>query len=135
VKYSDRDNLVAGLRELADWIEENGHRLPVREIEFKADTWVFDDWKDYNNPDKYLRPAREKMQQIARVLGRADKELMSDWFSLKKKFGDFVMLEFTSNRKVVCRKVVKGTRTIPEQVIPEHEEEIVEWECNDPLLK
>jgi hypothetical protein len=52
-------------------------------------------------------------------------------------------LNFYTLRDNVCKKRVVGTRTVPEfilkgtasTVIPEHEEEIIEWDCPESLLK
>jgi hypothetical protein len=38
-------------------------------------------------------------------------------------------IRYTAKREAVCTKKVVGTKEIAEQVIPQHVEEVVEWEC------
>lgn len=55
-----------------------------------------------------------------------EKEFNGPWFSLRKTFGEDLSLDITAPRETVCRKVVVGT-----QIVPEREEEVVEWICDD----
>ena len=40
-----------------------------------------------------------------------------------------VTVSYEVNRESVCRKVVTGTKHVEEKIIPAHDEEVVEWEC------
>lgn len=115
---------VSSLRELADYYESNpGTPLPPYPV---------------LNIFASRDPAIAKCQ--FRQFGNFDKEYMDTWFAASKKFG-VIRLDLCAPRDQVCQKVVTGTRTIPERIIPaspetlvpEHVEEIYEWQC-DPVL-
>lgn len=72
--------------------------------------------------------SREEMRQCALALGEAEKEYEGNWFNVYRMFGP-IKYEVFCNRELVCEKRVVGTRTVPE-----HTEEVVEWECGDSLL-
>lgn len=63
---------------------------------------------------------------------------ITGWNGKKKMVG----LEFSIPRQQVCTKRVVGTRIVSERYVkgtegylePEHEEEIVEWDCAEPIL-
>lgn len=130
MKYKERDELVAGLRELADFIEAKGLQLPSMDV--KATAWVYGyDPKTYqDNPVR----AHLTMRKAAKTLGVAQKQYSNNYFDLIRKFGP-IKLEITTPRRNICERKVVGTREIEEQVIPARIEEIVEWECYDPLLR
>jgi hypothetical protein len=116
-----------GLRELADWIEAN---------------------PDIEVPDKvfqvYSMNTKEEASKCLSALKPCRKEYRNDMFHLVRDFGPLT-LDFVFYRNAVCTRRVVGTkeigtelipaRLIPEQIIPAHVEEIVEWECGEPLLK
>ena len=82
--------------------------------------------------------SKDEIAAYARAFRRATKEYAGDFFYLRADMGE-VRVEVYAPRKNVCRRVVTGTRLIPESVVPEsivptHEEEIVEWVCDEPLL-
>jgi hypothetical protein len=126
MKYAERDKLVAGLRELADFIEQRGLELPI-DANFLPSLTVY----LYDTPDG---TAREKMRKVARNIGHARKGTLPGFYDLQRDFGP-VSLLFTAPRGAVCQRIVTGTKQIEEQVIPAHEEEIVEWICDDPILE
>lgn len=110
-------DLAAALRDAADALD----RLP--EIECRpsqAFIYLHD-----------LSPSA--LATLARHFGKARKEANGDSFWLSVDFGLVRIACFARDRDEVCRRVVKGTRRVPTRVIPAHDEEIVEWEC-DPLL-
>ena len=81
----------------------------------------------------------EELGKMARVLGNACKRVIKehDLFYLSREFGG-IILEFCARRSNICRKLVKGVRHVNEQVIPgrvvpAHDEEIVEWDCDSIL--
>ena len=112
------------LRALADWYEQHpGAPLPLFPV---LNIFADDD------------PVKAKAQ--FRKLGEFEKEYQGDWFVGKKQFGS-LRLELNTKRDKVCRRVVVGTREVPEHIIPAqpesivpaHTEEITEWRC-DPIL-
>jgi hypothetical protein len=128
MKYKERDALVEGLRELADFIEAKGLELP--HIDARAVSWVYGySPKTYqDDPER----AKRDMRKAAKTLGKAEKNHTGNWFELKRRFGP-VLLEINTNRQNICERKVVGTREIEEKVIPARTEEIVEWECYDLL--
>lgn len=108
---------IQGLREMADWFEQHPDRIPT-----------------YNNLVVNLFAAdRDELVAYARELGKVAKNPVGDYFALVKRFGPH-RIDANLPREEVCRKVVVGTRQVPERVIEAHEEEIVEWVCDEALL-
>lgn len=131
MKYKDRDELVTGLRDLADFIERKGLELPIDHPSMTLNEWLFDDnnW----NHKRHSRTAREKIGVVARKLGKAEKDWGSGSLDLRRRFGP-VSIEFTIGREKVCERRVVGSKTVPERVVPAHVQEEVEWICTDPIL-
>ena len=83
-------------------------------------------------------PGASELASVAKALGQAYKATLPAWFSVGRKFGP-ISFEISARRENVCRRVVTGTREVPETVvpattIPAHVEEIFEWECPESLL-
>lgn len=111
--------LAAGLRELADWLEEHPEQADAVVLSLTVNVCVFD---------------REGIVAAARAMGTAEKVYDVDsYFTVRRKFGS-VWLDFFCNRDRVCRRVVVDTIAVPERVVPAHTEEVVEWVCDEPLL-
>jgi len=121
VKYKDRDELVEGLRAFADFIEERGLELPIQSPKMKLTEIL------------YGENAKEKIQNVARKIGRAEKNWGSYYFDLRKEFGP-VTLEFSVQKEQVCQKRVVGFKDVPEYISPARREEVVEWTCVDSIL-
>lgn len=132
MRYKAAQELADGLRELADFVETVGPKLPVDLDAPYLTAWVFDDYKGVEA--KHWLTAREKMRRIVKLVGKADKVYKENYFDLRKYFGP-IKLEFTTNRANVCERKVVGTKEIPEHVVAARTEDIVEWVCNDPLLR
>lgn len=126
------EELIQGLRDLADFLEKNPD-LPIGEYtSVVLDEFVYD---DYDDGKRIEGSGLETMRQLARKLKPVEKDYFGSTFVLKKNFGDRVSLEFNASREVVCKRVVVGKKLVPARTIKEHEEEIVEWVCDEPLLK
>ncbi len=110
-----RIELQAAADELADWIDAH----PTIEVAVTDSL-------------NYCSTAAE-VAAYARVLGRVKKKPDGDYMGIVRYFGPIKVEAYTS-RENVCRKVVTGTREIPEQVIPARTEELVTWVCDEPLL-
>jgi hypothetical protein len=131
MKYKDRDELVADLRELADFLEWKGHKLPMElwyPKSFGARFYESDDVKPIEN-----------MKRVAKVLGKAEKHFNLDFELVRTMSNGHVQLRFETQRENVCKKVVVGTEQVPKRRyvdIPGEfdEKEIVEWQCDEPLL-
>lgn len=84
---------------------------------------------------------KDELPRIAKEIGSCKKNVDDTYFELVKDFGTMT-ISFFVYRNQVCEKVVVGKKIIPEyvipaseeRVIPEHEEDVVEWRCPDSLL-
>ena len=127
MKYKDRDNLVAGLREAANFVEVHGLQLPLKsyETDCKITSYLLGSEIE----------SRALLRKVAKIMGRAEKDHSGSHFHLRKRFGP-VSLEFISNRNAVCTPIVVGKKVLPAiEATPEREVDDVEWVCTDPLLK
>lgn len=131
MKYSQRDNLVNDLREMADFIEANGHKLPggIGAPQVELGIWL------YGNEHR----VKDQMVQAARVFGTSSKEYSSYSLTLTKKFGTgLAKVAFNSSREAVCTKRVVSVTKEPKREyvdVPGEfvEREEIEWDCH-PLL-
>lgn len=114
------DAFADSLRQFADFIEQN-----------PSFTEHIGSWSPY----VYAKD-RAQLATIIRTLGSCRKQYISNSLYVEKDFGKHLELNVTINREKVCRKIVTGTRVIPAraELIPERVEEIIEWDCTDPLL-
>ena len=117
---------VAGLRELADWIEAH---------------------PDIARPGTRFSvyPSNTKAEAAAclAALMPCKKEYSDECLYIVREFGP-ITLSFAFLRRSVCTRRVVGTKhvevhVIPsrftaEQVIEAHDEDIVEWDCGESLL-
>jgi len=124
-KQAQSKLFVESLRELADFYEAH----PECPLPSFPSLNIFADRSD-----------EAVARQQFRAFGAFEKEFLEDWFVARKRFG-VITLELNAKREQVCRKVVVGTRQVPERVvpaqpetvIPAHTEEITEWQC-EPIL-
>jgi len=117
---------AAGLRELADWIEANP------EMPRPGGTLTC-----------YSLNSREEAAACLKALTPCKKDYTESNFYLSREFGP-VKLTFMFYRTAVCQRRIVGQRQVgtqviparitPEEVIPAHTEDIVEWDCGEPLL-
>jgi hypothetical protein len=129
------EKLISDLHTLIAFIEANDDfdfcTSEPFQVEFHYRTWYL---RDLSTEQR-----REKLQDLARRLGTAEKKYYGDFFWLRKQFGDTVLFEASSERETVCERIVTGLKTIPaapECILPaspERAEEIVEWRCS-PIL-
>jgi len=79
-----------------------------------------------------------------KAIGAGEKKYSgNNFFFIVKLIPDVLTLKFATSRGNVCAKRVVGTRIVPEyiqpgipsQIIAEHTEEIIEWDCPESLLK
>lgn len=131
MKYKERDELVADLRELADLIETRGLDLPLEIM------YPFSLVQRF-----YGEEAKAKLQRAARALpGLVKKDYrMSDLEIIKEMKNGLIKLRFETNRENVCEKRVVQVKKIPKTMIVTipgqyENEEVVEWICSDSLLR
>jgi hypothetical protein len=77
---------------------------------------------------------KKELVAITRQLGKVKKVQISEYYSVEKSFG---LVSYTAYiaREKVCRAVVTGKRWVQGRIVNPHEEDVVEWICDDPLLK
>ena len=131
--------LVAGLRQLCDFIEANGDFEFVTQTTEENPIVVFN-WREW-----YLwrKPAEEKRRlfaELAKILGKSNKVYFDNFLLLRRNFGPFVRFEAVASREVVCERIVTGRKIVresPEIIIPARpmmEIDEVEWNCK-PILE
>lgn len=103
------------LRAVADWYDEH----PEVPAPYEAAFNVFVE-------------SKEMLATIARLAAPMSKGQSESWFWLRRDLGP-ARVEFNVPRQQVCERRVVGHRVVPEQHIPEHKVEIVEWDCQ-PIL-
>lgn len=124
MKYEHQCELVEGLRELADFIEDHPE-LPITQPYLTLTFWIWSEGEE----------GKRKAAIAARAFGNAQKIHGGGYLDIRKKFGP-IAVDFTVSRDAVCRRIVTGTKVTPAEtrVIPERVEETVEWICDEPLL-
>lgn len=113
-----RQDWINDARALIDWLEQHPDRIPTSD-NIRLDLW-------------YLE--RAELQSLARDFGQATKEIVGTVFCLRKSFGPH-RIDGNVPREEVCRKIVTGTVEHEERIAPAYTEEIVEWECDESLLR
>lgn len=127
-------DFAQGLRELADWLDGHAdNRLIQSTIDYRA----AGDW--------YLNvycSNREEFAEVARLLGSASKDADENYFRISRQIGPVRVYGYT-DRQNVCRRVVKGVKSVEIPAVEARaaqparieEREIVEWVCDDAILK
>jgi len=112
-----REELIQGLRDFATFLEQRPNLATPHGGYF--DIWTL---------------TKEDFVQMTREMGDASKRVGSGWFCMARKFGP-IRLELNVPREQVCRRVVMGTRWVEEVHVPGHDEDVVDWQCDEPILK
>lgn len=132
-----KDEMIAGLRKMADWLENTPVEMPVpASLVGSVYTGAMHDSRGI----RHMMDSTIGMALIANAAGDVDKEVNSQLFKLVKDFGGGVKVEWVAYREAVCERVVVGTKIVPAEpervvaAVPERTEEVVEWKCPS-LLK
>jgi len=137
MRYEDVKNTVTQLREMADFLEKNGVKLPdglwvsVGEWMNLTDT-TYEDGETKINEEG----TKENIRKFLEAVGECEKDYSDDRIVIIKRFSDgSSMLRGEVDRSVMCKRVVVGQKVIPareEQTVDE-----VEWVCaeNVSLLR
>lgn len=113
-----RQLTVAGLRQLADWLEANPD-VPVTKYD-QVGVVAFGSGK-------------AEAGAVALAAPKMDKRYTSGLFEGSVKFAGNVRYEINIAREQVCTKRVVGTKHVEEVTYPAHDEDVVEWDCT-PIL-
>ena len=124
-----RRQFIEGLRAVANFYEQN------------PGAW-YDGMHLTLNMYVWGRSARNTLAEMARAFGQCDKVYDDNNITLSRQFSEQVTVAVFAAKARVCRRIVLGTRILPERVvaatsevrIPASRVEIVEWQC-DPLLR
>jgi hypothetical protein len=124
-----RRQFIEGLRAVATFYEQN------------PGAW-YDGMHLTLNMYVWGRTARKALIETARLFGRCNKIYDENNITVSRQFSEQVTVAVFASRARVCRRVILGSRILPERIllatsevrIPASRVEIVEWQC-DPLLK
>jgi hypothetical protein len=124
-----RRQFIEGLRAVAKFYEENpGASYDGMHLTLNMYVWG--------------RTARKALIETARLFGHCNKIYDENNITVSRQFNEQVTVAVFAARARVCRRVILGSRILPERIVPATSEvripasrvEIVEWQC-DPLLK
>jgi len=118
-KWTDRQRRLASIREMLDFLESHpDFPIPygMSYVSLFADT-------------------KEEIVNMVKQLGDVTKHAFDDQYTVEKRFGTRAGITIYISRDQVCRKVVTGIERVEEIVTPAHDKEIVDWICDEPLLK
>jgi hypothetical protein len=126
---------VAALRELADFVE----RKPFPDT--KTSVWRNEPVALFDAPTLSMHvESAPEFGAICAAIGTFEKDRNEYSTGAIAKLSAGARVSVHTARQNVCKKIVVGTRVVPateERVIeaePEHEEEIVEWECPESFV-
>jgi len=130
-----KNEYVVALRELADYLES--HEIP----DTKPNRWTgqADDLFPTLRMDIYVDD-KELFGRICAAMGTFTKEVSDYSTSAVRTLTNGATFGVRASRSVVCKRIVVGTKTVAakeEEIIPaepEHEEEIVKWECPESFV-
>lgn len=134
---SKNQQLVEGLRALAAFVEANDdfEFVPgIGQVVVKADFYTW-----YLEGDEARKKAIADLTRRLTRVGKVEKLFGSDYAWIRLMFGPHVQFDISTNRELICERVVVGKKVIPaqpERVIPAEPErtvEEVEWRCQ-PVL-
>jgi ribulose bisphosphate carboxylase small subunit len=127
-RFESGVELAKTLREMADFYEQH----PTATI-----PWDF----MWGRMSAYMDD--DKAKEVLRSIGSFRKEYDGEDFIAVKDFDGF-QLRFRIKREKICKAVVIGKKTVearvvpasftPEKFIPAHEEDVVEWVCDESIL-
>lgn len=131
----NKQEYVNSLRELADFVESK--ELP--------DNWKGSVYRDdrcsYDAPDLNLDVAdKQEFGRMVAALGTFDKTSTDCNVRAVVQLEDGASITVSIPREHICKKVVVGKKIVPFreamliQAEPEHEEDVVEWECPKSLI-
>lgn len=116
---TEKHSASDALRKIADWLDRVERERVViggpSEISFAC-------------PQEDLYTAA----MVARLLGTRKKRFYDNIFILEKDFGG-ATVKFLWYRANICERVVVGKKVVKGYVVPDHEEDVVEWRCPGPL--
>lgn len=141
MKYKTRDRKVAQLRELADFIEEYGVKLPgyvsvgTQATCYLTDTdYVRDPATNEYKSKLNETNTKENLRRFLAAVGSCEKEYTEDRIRVRKlySFGG-TMIEGTVDRSLACKRVVVGQKLEPAVFVQAKIVDEIEWQCDESL--
>ena len=140
MKYSEVTEKVAELREMADFLEQNGHKLPytwfspTMNVSLTDTDYVRGENGEYEtiiNEDK----TKQNIRKFLQAVGSCEKDYRDDRLRITRKFTytDRDMIVGTVDRSIACKKVVTGKKFVKEHLVPSKFEEEYEWKCDENI--
>ena len=112
----ERQEFTKSLRMFADFFDNNP-LVPLPTLD-RIDIWTVD---------------KKEFINIIKLLGSGIKKYEESYIVFKTE--RFIMpLEVNIARGYICERVLVETKKVPELIIPEHDEEVYEWNCPESLL-
>ena len=140
MKYAENERNVNELRELADFLEQNGHKLPDYWLNATLHVGLTETTYQANDEGEYETVIKEhetkvNIKKFLDAVGTCEKDYRDDRIRITKSYADGRrdMIVGTADRSVACKRVVKGKKFVKEQLIPSKFEEEVEWVCDEGL--
>ena len=143
--YKEAAEYAAKLRELADFIEKNGVKLPSVSITTTATCWltVTNYTRDEDGEYTTVIKEDETKQNIKKFLdavGTCKKDYSDDKIVIEKEYKTpsvhtygRVMIKGTVDRSVACKKVKTGVKLEQATFIPAKIVDEYEWQCNEGI--
>jgi hypothetical protein len=152
MKYSEAQDVAAGLREFADWVEQHGVAIPHF---YFSTVWVNNNQYDpveyrTNDEGRYEKVpgtgemneavTKAAMAKAAKAMKPCEKVFQSTDLELTRTFGGMITLKVYAKRDIVCERVQVGEKLVPAReprIIegePEHTEPVYEYICDTALL-
>ena len=123
IELNEREQFVAGLREVADHIENTRGIVPP-------------------TPTFYIQANAGNFGDEIRTLGKSEKSSSSYEVRATRRFTGLTTIIVQVPHEGVCKKISKGVQKISKMVYPTVEpyetfveEEVFEWECPESFLK
>jgi hypothetical protein len=115
---SDRESKIKGLREFADWMEQNPDApFPEGIITFN----VFVD-------------SAQEFVKLRRIMQARDKLSVNELLFVSKVFPGLIRYDVNLPREQACRRVKVGQQLVPARpAVPEHMADVFEWDCGSVL--
>lgn len=121
---------IAGLRELADFYEQN----PNINLPYEGRMCNFG----------IFGLSKAEIVTTVKAFGKCTKDYDANSVTILKTFPSGIKLQIYASRQEVCERIVVAKHTepetvtpgkwVPEEVVPAREVEVVEWRCH-PLLE
>ncbi len=122
-----RTEFIAGMRELADWLED--HPDVKRPSIWTTTINIF-------------AADKEKLIELRRATGLSQKVEAGEFFMFRKEFRGGWKVDLNVNKQHTCERVKVGTKVVPAKpprsielpAEPEKVEDVYEWKCPETIL-